>query len=1608
LLAAVYLVEKVLVTYFTLLNSFCYFAPMNITQLSPIAAGLTGGITVTLTGTGFQTGAAVFFGSRSATQVTVVSSTSAQAILPAASETGSVNVQIVNPNGTMASLPDGFTYVNTNQGGQAEVLDIHPLSVLEDTPTQISIRGYNLIAARDQGLFALRGPSQANITASGFTDSIDPSTGIETLTGTIQVTSNPPLEPLDRMAIQVLASRRPGALTDGVAETSRKMFTVFPQAVPVPLAYTAIVSPDGPTLVVIAGRNLEGCTLDLGKQFDVHLQRSDDKLVVGIVSLEDPTVALHVALICAIRAYHRRNDLSGADAAVPIFEWPSRGLSTLTGTPGGRLAIVTGFDPFGLPGAVNQSNPSGLIALKFKNQILSSNQGPVEIATAIFPVRYADFDARIIELSLGSLINSVVMIVTCSDNASRRVYDIERYATRTRGGFADNLNKHSTTPQGTGPDNFLESTLPYERVITSAMTTRELPGPDDPKMSFVLDQSYQLASSNGVPTVHIFVEPPADNTAIPQCYQKDPELPNNEPMRSGSGGSYLSNEIFYRVASLRSATRPALPTGHFHVVSTDTMPLTSGPKLLNGAMIALQKLMQNSTQLRSSGDITFPPTVVNATSQPITLTVTNDGDDVALIATSQITPPFEVQLPGSLPLVISPAETVSLSCTFKPNTVRSFTGNLRLSNTSGDLLLTVALTGQGIAGPNTPKVTSFSPTSGHVGDTVSIAGEHFDGATGVEIGGGTVSFTVVSATQIDAVVSAQAATGLIKVTTPNGIAFSQTPFTILAGGNNASFVTQTPPPTTMTALQSVAVSVKMHNNGTTVWRAGIHKLGSQNPANNTDWGLNRVPLLADVMPGGNATFNFNVTAPVVPRDYNFQWQMHSGSEFFGAASTNVGVTVNAAFGSAPQVPSGLTATVASANQIDLHWNDVADEVGYVIERKSSAETWTQIDLMGSNATSMSDQNLSQGSYVYRIRAFNSSGYSAYSNTTSATIGAASPPVAPVDLTTTAGPGLQIMLGWTDKSHDEEGFRIERKTASTAYTQLATVGPDVQSFTDTGVAASTTYIYRVKAYKAGLDSTPTNEASATTPGPQPPAAPSNLAATVQSIMQVDLSWVDNSNNEDGFNIERRTESGPFVLIQTVAANVTTFADFTVWGGTTYTYRIKAFNASGGESDGSNEQQATTPTSTNPPSTPTNMAATTVSSTQVNLTWSATGENQAGFKIERKTGSGDFAEITDTPPSAVSFSDTGLQMGTTYTYRVKAFNDAGESGYSNEASATTTALQTGCQVSLVSGDGVYGYAEGASSAARWRTPLSGVIAIDPVSNQPALFIADSENHRIRMILLAGANAGQSILIAGDGTAGLSDAGGNPLAARYNGPRGIAAFTNVGGVVTSLIIADTNNHAIRKLLWDAGWKPSTISSTTGPGLVDSTTPSQCKYNAPEGIVVAPDGFAYVADTGNGVIRKVDQNGVATTRVAKGVMKTPTGITVRDTTGELYISDVSANKIWKIIGNSAIWIAGSGEADFANETGTAAKFNAPSQLAWASTGAGEFIYIADRGNNRIRKLAVATNAVTTLAGSGTVGYGEGACATAAFNAPRGVAAGPGGDVYVLDSGNNRIRKVR
>ncbi|MEN3331351.1 MAG: hypothetical protein V7641_716 [Blastocatellia bacterium] len=111
--------------------------------------------------------------------------------------------------------------------------------------------------------------------------------------------------------------------------------------------------------------------------------------------------------------------------------------------------------------------------------------------------------------------------------------------------------------------------------------------------------------------------------------------------------------------------------------------------------------------------------------------------------------------------------------------------------------------------------------------------------------------------------------------------------------NNATFVSQTAPNTLHTG-QTSSVTVTMNNSGTTTWAAGSYYLGSQNPQDNTTWGLNRVNLASAVAPGANGVFTFNITAPSSPSTYNFQWKMAQDSVgYFGTASTNRAIVVSA-------------------------------------------------------------------------------------------------------------------------------------------------------------------------------------------------------------------------------------------------------------------------------------------------------------------------------------------------------------------------------------------------------------------------------------------------------------------------------------------------------------------------------------------------------------------------------------------------------------------------------------------------------------------------------------------------------------------------------------------
>ncbi len=366
----------------------------------------------------------------------------------------------------------------------------------------------------------------------------------------------------------------------------------------------------------------------------------------------------------------------------------------------------------------------------------------------------------------------------------------------------------------------------------------------------------------------------------------------------------------------------------------------------------------------------------------------------------------------------------------------------------------------------------------------------------------------------------------------------------------------------------------------------------------------------------------------------------------------------------PSAPSNLTATTVSQARIDLAWGDNSDnESGFRVERWNGS-VFAPIAAVGANATSYSNTGLSPATtYRYRVLAFNAGGNSPPSNTAEATT-LPNPPGAPSNLVATALSQTEIRLTWNENANNEDAIEVWRSTGG-PFALHAGLGPNQTSYLDQGLAPATLYIYQVRATNAGGDSAFSNQAGATTL-PNPPAAPSGLTATAVSGSQINLAWGDNSSNEAEFVLEVSTDGGTtFAFLATRGANVTSYSHAGLAPETTRHYRVKARNA-GGESAWSNVASATTPQV--PPATPTNLTATALSSSEVRLNWNDVGGEQ-GFRIERRQGNDPFAFVANVGPNTTTYTDGGLQANKVYVYRVLAFNQAGNSDWSNEASART---------------------------------------------------------------------------------------------------------------------------------------------------------------------------------------------------------------------------------------------------------------------------------------------------------------------------------------------------
>ncbi len=188
------------------------------------------------------------------------------------------------------------------------------------------------------------------------------------------------------------------------------------------------------------------------------------------------------------------------------------------------------------------------------------------------------------------------------------------------------------------------------------------------------------------------------------------------------------------------------------------------------------------------------------------------------------------------------------------------------------------------------------------------------------------------------------------------------------------------------------------------------------------------------------------------------------------------------------------------------------------------------------------------------------------------------PSAPSGLTAKAVSSNQIDLTWVDSNAKEQGFKIERCNGAgcSNFAQIATVAANVTRYSNIGLSGSTSSGYRVRAYNSSGGSNYSNTASAITQAASIQPAPlTNLSAAVISKSQINLSWIDNANNETSSHILRCKGSTctNFSVIATVGANIASYADANLIANTTYRYRVYAYNTSGNSGD-SNIATATT--------------------------------------------------------------------------------------------------------------------------------------------------------------------------------------------------------------------------------------------------------------------------------------------------------------------------------------------------------------------------------------------------------------------------------------------------
>ena len=701
-----------------------------------------------------------------------------------------------------------------------------------------------------------------------------------------------------------------------------------------------------------------------------------------------------------------------------------------------------------------------------------------------------------------------------------------------------------------------------------------------------------------------------------------------------------------------------------------------------------------------------------------------------------------------------------------------------------------------------------------------------------------------------------------------------------------------------------------------------------------------------------------------------------------------------------QAPTGLSATAASTSQVDLSWDDNStNETGFVAwYRLDGSADWVEIGTTAANGTTFSHGGLLAGAtYRYRVRAFNETESSAFSNEAVGTTQAGEETGAEWIIETIAGGGI--------------GDNGPAKEARLARPQ----GVAVDASGNLYIADSRNNRIR-KVDTSGTVTTIAGTGEEGNSGDGGPAVEAQLDQPTRVAVDGagNLYIADFSNHR----IRRVDASG---TITTIAG--TGEGGYGGDGGEAVV--AKLFWPSGLAVDGSGNLYIAEYNNHRVRKVDTSGTITTVAGTGVK-----------GFSGDN----GPATEARLASPRDVAVDASGnLYISDVTNRRVRKVDSSGMittiagtgvRGYSGDGGPAVEAqidwpwgvtvdatgnvyisvgnrirqVDTSGTITTKAGTGSGGsfVYDGGPAVQGWLSNPQGMAA----DGTGSLYIADADNHRIRQV----DTTGTITTVVGIGATGYGGDGKLAVEAYLNYPTGVTVDGS-----GNLYIADRNNDRVRKV--DTSGTITTIAGTGERGYSGDGGPAvQAQLGLPSGVAVDGVGNLYIADLRNHRLRRVDAGGTITTVAGGGHYRgdggaatnawlgSPSAVAV-DGTGNIYVS--SGNRIRRVDSAGTITsVAGTGERGFSGDGGPAVQAQLDFFGGVTVDGDGN-LYIADGDNHRIRKVDT-SGTITTVAGNGKRGHsGDGPGVAARLHRPEGVAADGAGNLYIADTWNYRVRRV-